>query len=127
MNLIELGLEIKKARLEQGIQQEELSAFASLSRATLSRLENGRLAELGIRKVMALCERLGLELTLQQVRKRPTLRTLAKESQHAAPAMGALGPKRGALVADESSAAHEAVASVRKRVRRARKAKGGEE
>src|SRR6478672_8932744 len=99
MNLIELGEAIKQARLEQGIQQEELCAYAQLSRATLSRLENGRLPELGVRKIMALCERLALELTLQPVSKRPTLRSLAKESaeqersRYGLGAMGARGPK----------------------------------
>lgn len=83
MDLIELGTIIKNVRLTKGIQQEELSSAVNISRATLSRLENGRVPEIGIRKIMDICERLGLELTLQKVnvRGRPTLRHLAQENQ----------------------------------------------
>lgn len=133
MDLIELGLEIKKARLEKGIQQEELCAFADISRATLSRLENGRLAELGIRKIMAVCERLGLELTLQLVQKRPTLRSLSKQSDeyvrahHALSAIGARGTKTTSFAVTEPSLDHVDITSLRKRVRRPKKVKGDEE
>ncbi|RJF96051.1 helix-turn-helix domain-containing protein [Noviherbaspirillum saxi] len=133
MDLIQIGLEIKKARLEKGVQQEELCAFAEISRATLSRLENGRLAELGIRKIMRVCERLALELTLQPVRKRPTLRSLAMESaeqlrsRHALSAMGPRGPKNAAWAETTSPQPDEAITSLRKRVRRPKKAKESEE
>lgn len=133
MNLIDLGLVIKKTRLEKGIPQEELCAFADISRATLSRLENGRLAELGIRKIMAVCERLGLALTLQPVEKRPTLRSLSKQtaesvrSHHGLAAIGARGPQVTSLVATERSDDHGEITSLRQRVRRPKKVKGDEE
>ncbi len=53
-----------------------------MSRATLSALESGTISELGIRKVLAICSVLGLELVIQpQVHKRPTLHTLVSEAE----------------------------------------------
>jgi hypothetical protein len=46
-------------------------------------LENGSLSELGIRKVIAICETLGLELDLKEASRRPTLRDLVKEKNGA--------------------------------------------
>jgi transcriptional regulator with XRE-family HTH domain len=123
MDLIELGRAIRQTRLEKAIQQEELCAIADISRATLSRLENGRLAEMGIRKLMGLCDRLGLELTLQPAHKRPTLRTLSKES---AQAFLTRTVRDGVEVSGKNLfASHGLPASpLPKRVRRAKSAKG---
>jgi transcriptional regulator with XRE-family HTH domain len=79
MNMIELGVALKEIRLQKNIKQADLCTATGLSRATLSRLENGRLAELGIRKMMVLCDHLGMALHLQTAQTRPTLRTLVKE------------------------------------------------
>lgn len=45
MNLLELGENIKKLRKEKNITQEQLSSKANISRATLSKLENGHIAQ----------------------------------------------------------------------------------
>lgn len=82
MNITELGAIIKDSRKEKHITQAALSEQLGMSRATLSALENGTVSELGIRKVMAICSVLGLELVAQpQVRKRPTLHTLVNEAE----------------------------------------------
>ncbi|PIE00055.1 MAG: transcriptional regulator [Thiothrix nivea] len=78
----ELGAVIRDSRKEKQLTQSELSERLGMSRATLSALENGTISELGIRKVLAICSVLGLELVIQpQVRKRPTLHTLVGEAE----------------------------------------------
>ena len=52
-----------------------------MSRATISAIENGTVAEVGIRKVMALCDALGLELNAQPQRTRPTIHELLEEQR----------------------------------------------
>jgi transcriptional regulator with XRE-family HTH domain len=62
----DIGGEIRKAREGRGLTQAQLAREAGLSRETLNLLENGLLRDLGIRKILAVLEHLGLELTLQQ-------------------------------------------------------------
>lgn len=82
MNLPELGKAIRAARKLRQLTQVELSTQLGLSRATLSALENGTVQEIGIRKVMAICALLGLELTAQTPQaKRPTLHHLVDEAE----------------------------------------------
>ena len=42
-------------------------------------IENGKLPEIGIRKVMTICATLGLELTIKDASQRPTLQELITE------------------------------------------------
>nr|CAA6830608.1 MAG: Transcriptional regulator [uncultured Thiotrichaceae bacterium] len=82
MDINELGSVIRDSRKERQMTQAELSELLGMSRATLSALENGTVSELGIRKVIAICSVLGLELVAQpQIRKRPTLHTLVSEAE----------------------------------------------
>lgn len=82
MDINELGSVIRDSRKERQMTQAELSELLGMSRATLSALENGTVSELGIRKVIAICSVLGLELVAQpQTRKRPTLHTLVSEAE----------------------------------------------
>lgn len=81
MNLPELGQAIKQARKQKHWTQAALGDQLGMSRATVSALENGTVNEIGIRKVMALCSLLGLELQVQTWQtKRPTLHTLVSEA-----------------------------------------------
>lgn len=70
MRIQELGNEIRKARLAQGLTQAQLAASAGLARETLNLLENGLVRELGVRKVFAVLDRLGLDMVLEHG-KRP--------------------------------------------------------
>lgn len=70
MRIQELGRQIRRARLERGLTQAQLAASAGLSRETLNLLESGLIRELGIRKVLAVLDKLGLDLALEQA-KRP--------------------------------------------------------
>lgn len=66
MRLQELGYEIRRARRARGMTQARLAAEAGLSRTTLNQLENGFFPDLGVKKVQAILERLGLTLSVQQ-------------------------------------------------------------
>jgi transcriptional regulator with XRE-family HTH domain len=65
VKLEQIGYEIKRFRLARGLTQAQLAAAAHLSRTTLNQLENGLVKDLGIRKVQAILEQLGLMLTTQ--------------------------------------------------------------
>jgi transcriptional regulator with XRE-family HTH domain len=66
MRIQELGSEIRKARLAQGLTQAELASRAGLSRETLNLLENGLVRELGARKVFNVLDKLGLQIAVQR-------------------------------------------------------------
>jgi len=68
-----IGHEIRRARLARGLTQAELAASARITRTTLNQLENGLVRDLGIRKIQALLEPLGLALAVE--RKPPTRQT----------------------------------------------------
>jgi transcriptional regulator with XRE-family HTH domain len=65
MRFQELGYTIRQARRERGITQAKLAGGAGLSRTTLNLLENGFFPDLGIRKVQAILDQLGLTLLVQ--------------------------------------------------------------
>lgn len=69
MRIQELGNEVRKARLARNLTQAQLAAEAGLSRQTLNLLENGLVKDLGVRKVFALLEKLGIGLTLEHGRR----------------------------------------------------------
>lgn len=75
-----IGAEIAAARKKRDWSQADLAKRASVSRATLDALENGRTGELGFSKITKLLAALGMELKLQQSGPdRPTLDELMKE------------------------------------------------
>lgn len=83
MHFDEIGKLIAKTRKSRKMTQAALGASFGMSRATISGIENGTIPEIGIRKVMALCSALGLEINVQEKRKRPTLQQLMKEQNDA--------------------------------------------
>ena len=62
MYLLRLGHSIRVAREACGLSQAELSERAGVSRPTISLLENGLVSDLGVRKVAAIADVLGLTL-----------------------------------------------------------------
>ena len=64
MKLEEVGHEIRRARLARGLTQAQLASAGGVTRTTLNRLENGLIQDLGIRKVEALLDELGLVLAV---------------------------------------------------------------
>src|SRR5579871_4473000 len=64
--LAELGHGIRRARLARGLTQAQLASGARITRTTLNQLENGVVSDLGIRKIQALLEQLGLTLVVDR-------------------------------------------------------------
>ncbi|HPQ95417.1 MAG: helix-turn-helix transcriptional regulator [Thiothrix sp.] len=82
MNMMEIGRTLRQVRRQKQLTQQELGAMLGMSRSTVSGIENGTITEIGIRKVMALCAVLGLELAVSEcVQRRPTLQTLMGEAE----------------------------------------------
>ncbi len=65
MNLLELGNSIRNLRKEKKLTQEELSKMANISRATLSKLENGSIAHVSIVTLNTILNCLGYELDIK--------------------------------------------------------------
>ncbi len=76
MDMIEIGRLIRDARKRMGHSQQALGAMIGMSRATISGLETGKITEVGIRKVIALCAALGLEVNVETRQRYPTLQAL---------------------------------------------------
>lgn len=75
-----IGTEIAAARTKRGWSQTDLAKRASISRATVDALENGRAGELGFSKITKILAALGMELKLQESGTgRPTLDELMQE------------------------------------------------
>jgi transcriptional regulator with XRE-family HTH domain len=82
LSLSLLGSEIAARRKRLKFSQSELGRKASVSRATLDALENGRTGELGFSKITKILAVLGLELKLQEAgHRRPTLEELLQEDR----------------------------------------------
>lgn len=70
MQLIEIGWRIRQARGVMGLTQAQLAAKAGVSRTTLIHLERGLVKDLGIRKVLAILDQVGLDLAIEPVTTR---------------------------------------------------------
>lgn len=79
MSLADIGLQLRKARIQAGLSQAELSGPLGMSRATVSAIEGGRCQEIGVVKLIALLEQVGLEITVAPRRRRPTIDELRAE------------------------------------------------
>lgn len=66
MRIQEVGSEIRRARQARRLTQAQLARATGLSRETLNLLESGLVRDLGIRKVLAVLDQLGLNVALQQ-------------------------------------------------------------
>ena len=65
MTLSDLGKNIKYIRKQRGVSQERLAIQAGMSRATLSKLENGYIANISIVKINHILSLLGYELDIK--------------------------------------------------------------
>ncbi|MBC3365568.1 helix-turn-helix transcriptional regulator [Pseudomonas sp. SWRI154] len=78
-----LGELIRRLRKEHRLSQQALAAQYGMSRATISGIENNTIPEVGIRKVEAILNGFGYELTATaRPAKRPTLDSLKTDSFH---------------------------------------------
>ena len=65
MNLLELGEMVKRLRKERGMTQEALAKKAGISRATLSKLENGQIAQISVVTLNDILNHLGYEIDIK--------------------------------------------------------------
>ncbi|MHC8392165.1 helix-turn-helix domain-containing protein [Pseudomonas sp. LB3P93] len=78
-----LGELIRTLRKERKLSQQALAQQYGMSRSTISGIENNTIAEVGIRKVQAILNGFGYELTgVARRSTRPTLDTLKTKSFH---------------------------------------------
>jgi len=67
MNLLELGANVKRFRKEKKLTQAALAEDVGISRTTLSKLENGYLAQVSIVVLNDLLNHLGYELDIKAI------------------------------------------------------------
>ncbi|KPU56938.1 helix-turn-helix family protein [Pseudomonas fluorescens] len=78
-----LGELIRILRKERKLSQQALAQKYGMSRATISGIENNAISEIGLRKVEAILNGFGYELTaVPRQSKRPTLDSLKKVDFH---------------------------------------------
>ena len=77
MDMEEYGRTIREYRKKRGLSQQDLASALHLGRTTISLLETGAISDLGVRKLLRICARLGLSLQIVP-RQTPTLDALLK-------------------------------------------------
>jgi transcriptional regulator with XRE-family HTH domain len=75
----EIGQVLALRRKKLGIKQKDLAASTGIHGTSISRLENGRLPEFGVRKLASLLTVLGLELDVRPSGAAGNLDELRKE------------------------------------------------
>ncbi len=76
MTLEELGKEIKLLRKQKKWSQSDLEEYSGITKRTLSKIENGFIDEVGIKKVEKLLTLLGVEFSLRPKGRPRTLEEL---------------------------------------------------
>ncbi|MBA1420720.1 MAG: helix-turn-helix domain-containing protein [Epsilonproteobacteria bacterium] len=76
LDLENLGLELKKLRREKKWSQDTLEKYSGITKRTISKIENGFIEEVGIKKVAVLLDLLGVELSLRPKGRPKTLEEL---------------------------------------------------
>jgi len=76
LDLQNLGQELKKLRHEKEWSQDTLEKYSGISKRTISKVENGFIEEVGIKKVAILLDLLGMELSLRPKGRPKTLEEL---------------------------------------------------
>ena len=69
MRLQDIGYQIRQARIARELTQSQLANAAKVSRTTLNQLENGLFPDLGIKKLRAILDQVGLALAIQPAEK----------------------------------------------------------
>lgn len=79
MELQELGFEIKRLRKEKAWSQADFENYSNITKRTISKIENGFLEEVGIKKVALLLDLLGYEFSLRPKGHPKTLEEILDE------------------------------------------------
>ena len=77
--VLELGEAVAVRRRSLGLKQGEVAARAGITQEVLSRLERGKSAEFGSRKLLAVLAVLGMELQLTEMGASGSLDELRRE------------------------------------------------
>ena len=79
----QIGELIRSLRKAHKLSQQALAQQYGMSRATISGIENNTVSEIGLRKIEAILNGFGYELTaVPRQSRRPTLDTLQKVNFH---------------------------------------------
>jgi len=81
MNLEQLGLEIKTLRKEKKYSQDDMENFSGITKRTISKIENGFIDEVGIKKVETILDLLGYEFGIRPKNRPKTLEELQDEQR----------------------------------------------
>ena len=79
MKLDDLGKEIKVLRKEKNWSQDDLEKYSSITKRIISKIENGFIDEVGIKKVEIILDLLGVEFSLRPKGRPKTLEELQDE------------------------------------------------
>jgi len=79
VTLKELGFEIKVLRKSKQWSQNDLEKYSGITKRTLSKIENGFIEEVGIKKVEMILDLLGYELSVREKGRPKTLEELQNE------------------------------------------------
>ncbi len=81
MTLEQLGLEIKTLRKDKKYSQDDMEQFSGITKRTISKIENGFIDEVGIKKVETILDLLGYELGIRPKGRPKTLEELQDEQR----------------------------------------------
>ena len=79
MNLQELGKEIQILRKNKQWSQDSMEQYSGITKRTISKIENGFIDEVGIKKVEVLLDLLGVEFAIRPKGRPKTLEELQNE------------------------------------------------
>ena len=79
MTLEELGKQIKILRKEKAWSQDDLEQYSGITKRTISKIENGFIDEVGIKKVEVILDLLDMEFSLRPKGRPKTLEELQNE------------------------------------------------
>ncbi len=79
MLLKELGKQIKILRKENKYSQQDIEQYSGVNKRTISKIENGFIDEVGIKKVDKILDLLGYELNIRLKNRPKTLEELQDE------------------------------------------------
>ncbi len=81
MRLQELGNEIRLLRKEKKWSQDDMEKYSGITKRTISKIENGFIDEVGIKKVDTILDLLGFEFSLRPKGRPKTLEELQDEQR----------------------------------------------
>lgn len=65
MTILELGEKIRSLRKERDWSQDDLEKYSGITKRTISKIENGFIDEVGIKKIGIILDLLGYEFSLR--------------------------------------------------------------